>query len=60
MDHAIQGSRERNLLQQLPRDASLQILDLVDRYHATGDALEKFGRLIGALKIEPYWGDYGL
>ncbi|MEY2604349.1 MAG: hypothetical protein QOH31_2140 [Verrucomicrobiota bacterium] len=60
MDRAMQNSRDRNLLEHLPREASLRILDFVDRYHATADSLEECGRVISSLRIEHYWGDFGL
>jgi Fusaric acid resistance protein family len=60
MDYVVQQIRDRNLLGELPPEASLRFLDVVDRYHATADALEECGRLIGSLRIERYWGDYGL
>jgi len=60
MDHVVQQIRDCNLLGDLPPEASLRVLDVVDRYHATADALEECGRLIGSLRIERYWGDYGL
>ncbi len=60
MDHAVQQIRDRNLLGNLPPEASLRFLDLVDRYHATADALDECGRLLCSLRIERYWGDYGL
>jgi hypothetical protein len=44
----------------LPAEVSLRFLDLVDRYHATADGLEKCGRMIGALRIKSYCGDFGL
>jgi Fusaric acid resistance protein family len=60
MDHAIQPIRDCNLLGNLPSEASLRFLDIVDRYHATADALDECSRLIRALQIERYLGDYGL
>jgi hypothetical protein len=60
MDHAVQQIRDRNLLGGLPPEASLRVLDLVDRYHATADALDECSRLIYSLQIQRYWGDYGL
>ena len=60
MDHAIQPIPDCNLLGNLPPEASLRFLDIVDRYHATADALDECGRLIRALQIERYLGDYGL
>jgi hypothetical protein len=44
----------------LPPEASLRVLDLVDRYHAIADALEECGEFIRSLQIQQYWGDYGL
>jgi hypothetical protein len=60
MDHAIQQIRDRNLLGNLPTEASLRVLDLVDRYHASADTLEQCGEVLHALRIERYWGDYAL
>jgi uncharacterized membrane protein YccC len=60
MDDGIQQMRDRNVLAGLPFDARLRVLDLVEHYHATADALEECGRLLCTLKIERYWGDYGL
>jgi len=57
MDHALQEMRDRDLLGQLPPEASLRIFDIVDLYQATAEALEESGRLIGSLNIERYWGD---
>jgi len=60
MDHATQEIRDRNLLEHLPREASLRILDFVDRYHAIAETLEECDRLIGSLRIEQYWEDFWL
>jgi uncharacterized membrane protein YccC len=60
MDHAAQQIRDRNLLGKLSPEASLRVLDLVDRYHATADALGQCGEMLHALRIERYWGDYAL
>jgi uncharacterized membrane protein YccC len=60
MDNGIQQMRDRDMLAGLPFDARLRVLDLVEHYHATADALEECGRLLCTLKIERYWGDYGL
>ena len=40
--------------------SALGVLDLVERYHATADALDECGRLLCTLQIQRYWGDYGL
>jgi Fusaric acid resistance protein family len=60
MDHAVQRVRDRNLLGNLPPEASLRFLDIVDLYHATADAFEECSVLISSLRIERYWGDLGL
>jgi hypothetical protein len=60
MDHATQQIRDRNLLENLPYETSLRLLDLLDRYHATAQALAECSHLIGSLRIARYWGDYGL
>ena len=60
MDHAIQQIRDRNLLAGLSFEAPLRVLDLVDRYHATADALDECSRLLCSLRIKYYWGDYFL
>ena len=60
MDHATQQIRDRNLLENLPYETSLRLLDLLDRYHATAEALAECSHLIGSLRIARYWGDYGL
>ena len=60
MDDAIQKIRDRNLLAGLSFEAPLRVLDLVDRYHATADALDECGRLLCTLQIQRYWGDLGL
>jgi acyl-CoA reductase-like NAD-dependent aldehyde dehydrogenase len=44
----------------LPLEAPLRVLDLVDRYHATAEALVECGRLVRTLEIQRYWGDYAL
>jgi hypothetical protein len=60
MDHAIQLIRDRNLLAGLSFEAPLRVLDLVDRYHASADALDECSRLLRTLEVQRYWGDYGL
>ena len=60
MDHATQQIRRRNLLVNLSYETSLRLLDLLDRYQATAEALAECSHLIGALQIAHYWGDYGL
>jgi hypothetical protein len=52
--------RDRNLLGKLSPEASLRVLDLVDRSHAAADALGQCGEMLHVLRIERYWGDYAL
>jgi uncharacterized membrane protein YccC len=58
MDDAIQQIRDRNMLADLPLEAPLRLLDLVELYHASGEALEECGRLVLTLEIQRYRGDY--
>ena len=58
--HAVQQIRDRDLLGNLSPETSLRVLDLVDRYQATADDLEHCGEILHTLRIERYWGDYGL
>jgi hypothetical protein len=60
MDHAVQQIRDRNLLGTLPAEASLCALELVDRYHAIAGGLERCGEMLHALRLERYWGDFGI
>jgi hypothetical protein len=60
MDHTVQQIRDRNMLADLPLEAPLRLLDLVDHYHATADALDECGQLLRTLQIQRYWGDYSL
>jgi uncharacterized membrane protein YccC len=60
MDDALQQIRDRNMLAGLPFEAPLRVLDLVERYHATADALDECGRLLCTLQLQRYRGDYGL
>jgi uncharacterized membrane protein YccC len=60
MDDAIQKIRDRNMLADLPLEAPLRVLELVERYHASVEALEECGRLVRTLEIQRYWGDYAL
>jgi uncharacterized membrane protein YccC len=54
------SEEERNKLADLPLEAPLRVLDLVERYHASAEALEECGRLVRTLEIQRYWGDYAL
>jgi hypothetical protein len=58
--HSVQQIRDRNLSGNLSPETSLRLLDLVDRYQATADGLEHCGEILHTLRIDRYWGDYGL
>jgi uncharacterized membrane protein YccC len=60
MDDAIQQIRDRKMLADLPLEAPLRVLELVEIYHAVAEALEECGRLVRTLGIQRYWGDYAL
>jgi uncharacterized membrane protein YccC len=61
LDQAVQAVRDRHRVAgQIPAEAPWQPLELVDRYHATAEALEECGRLLGSLQLQRYWGDYAL
>jgi hypothetical protein len=60
MDDAIQQIRDRKMLADLALEPALRVFELVERYHATCEALEECGRLVRTLEIQRYWGDYAL
>jgi hypothetical protein len=60
LDHAIQQVRNRRRFAGQTPETPLGLLDLVDRHHATAEALDECGRLLGTLQIQHYWGDYAL
>jgi hypothetical protein len=59
MGEALQTIHTKEVLKG-PSESSVRVLELADHYHATGEALEECGRLIGTLKIHRYWGHCGL
>jgi uncharacterized membrane protein YccC len=60
MDGALESIRQSEILNSSHPEAPERVLELVDHYHATGEALEECRRLIGTLKIHRYWGHCGL
>jgi uncharacterized membrane protein YccC len=60
LDHAVQDVRNRRPFGGEPPEAPSRLLDLVDRYRATAEAMEGCGRLLGSLQLQRYWGDYAL
>ena len=60
MDGALENIHQGEILKGQQLEASVHVLELVDHYHAAGEALEDCRRLIGILKIHRYWGHCGL
>jgi len=60
MDQAVERIAAGRILLNQSLEAPVQMLDLVDRYHATGETLAECGRLTRNLEIQRYWGDYAL
>jgi hypothetical protein len=60
VDQAVEKIAVSRILLNQSLEASVRTLDLVDSYHATGEALEECGRLARSLQIQRYWGDYAL
>jgi uncharacterized membrane protein YccC len=60
LDRALEGIRQSEILKGQPLEAPVRMLELVDHYRATGQALEECARLVRTLEIQRYWGDYAL
>jgi hypothetical protein len=60
MDQAVEQIRDQRLLANQTFEVPLRMLVLVDRYHATADALDECGRLLRRLQIERFEGDHAL
>jgi hypothetical protein len=60
MDQAVAKIALSRILLSQSLEASVRMLDVIDRYHATGEALEECGRLVQTLEIHRYWGDFAL
>jgi uncharacterized membrane protein YccC len=60
MDQAVERMRQSRILSGQKLEAPVRMLELVHRYHATAEALEKCGQMIRTLEIHRYWGDYAL
>jgi hypothetical protein len=56
VDQAVEKIRVSRILSNQSLEAPVRTLDLVDRYHATGEALEECGRLARTLEIQRYLG----
>ena len=60
VDGAIQEIRNEKVLISYPVNVPLLTLDIVARYRAVADALNKLRPLIADPQIRSYWGDYAL
>ena len=60
MDEAVRLIRDRRILASYPVTVPLLTLDIVGRYHAVADALNKIRSSITNLPLNHYWGDYAL
>ena len=60
MEGAPESICQSEILDDLQPEAPVRVVELVDHYRATGEALEECRRLIGTLKIHRYWGHCGL
>jgi hypothetical protein len=60
VNRAVEQIRQSRILSAQPLEAPVRMLELVNRYRATAEALEECGRLVRTLEIQRYWGDYAL
>jgi uncharacterized membrane protein YccC len=60
LDQAVEKIGASRILSNQSLEVPVRTLDLVDRYHSTGEALEECGRLARTLEMQRYWGDYAL
>jgi len=60
INQAVEQIRQSRILSAQPLEAPVRMLELVNRYYATAEALERCGRLVRTLEIRRYWGDYAL
>jgi uncharacterized membrane protein YccC len=60
IDQAVDQIRQNGILTGQKLEALVRMLELVNRYHVTAEALERCGQLIRTLQIHRYWGDYAL
>jgi len=60
MEGAFESIHQREIFKDQQLEAPVRVLELMDHYLATGEALEECRRLIGTLKIHRYWGHCGL
>jgi hypothetical protein len=60
IDQAVDQIRQNGILTGQKLEALVRMLELVNRYHVTAEALEQCGQLIRTLQIHRYWGDYAL
>jgi len=59
-DEALRQIADQRILTSYPARVPLRTLDIVARYRAVADALNKVRSLIADPQIHRYWGDYAL
>ena len=59
-DETIQEIRDQKALMSYPVNVPLLTLDIVARYRAVAEALNKLRPLVADPQIQQYWGDYAL
>jgi hypothetical protein len=59
-DEALQQIVDQKILTSYPLRVPLLTLDIVARYRAVADALNKLRSLIAGAQIHRYWGDHAL
>ena len=60
MEGALESIYQSEIAQGQQLDTSVRVLERMDHYLTTGEALEECRRLMGTLKIHRYWGHCGL
>jgi hypothetical protein len=60
MEGAFDSIHQGEIFKGQQLESPVRVLELMDHYLATGEALEECRRLIGTLKIHRYWGHCGL
>jgi hypothetical protein len=60
VNQAVEKIRESGVLANQSLEAAGRVPDLVDHYHAVGEAFEECARLVRTLQIQRYWGDFAL
>jgi len=59
-DEALRQIADQRILKSYPVEVPLLTLDIVARYRAVADALNKLRSLVADPQLHRYWGDYAL